>query len=585
MEAGRRFITVRRVLRVALLLAFLWLFVPDWYRLVMEFWAFLAYGIPFSDQLLPVLFWSALKIFFLVASYLLFIYWFAQFILPVTQPKDRDKAMWQLLLFGISRGHWHGAAVFIQDGDVADRTQSESELKKSGRGIAFIDMRSAITLDKHLKHKHDLSPASLEQPQKAHFDFKSKSFVSGIRAVGPGLIFLEKNEKITGTVDLRKQNRTRKGVQADTRDGIRVTTDVSCTFTIGQPPDVLDVFIGEDDGKQVFVIEWESSWSGVSNKVKSLLANELDAGDQHEILDFIFQHPNPAEVISDIPEENIPGKHIPYLFNEKRVMKAVYSQTQTLQDPVGLRQPFKKWSDWPQDVAAEEFRILLAKHPYTKLYSPDDPNNFPLRVFKKELTRKVRNTGILAYRVVTLRNGGRLQVGRVYSITDLIFYPPRELTRQKVLRYRGIKVLGTSIGELEPRDKNVREHLLNSWLSSKQREADIKHADYQLEIARVRSQARVKAQQSMIYHLTQLLENQEYPREALALLIYQELEATAANPETRKLLPADTLSLLTGIGTMLLPPDKAVSRPAGATPIVPPPTDESQTKETGYDID
>jgi hypothetical protein len=348
---------------------------------------------------------------------------------------------------------------------------------------------------------------------------------------------------------------------------------------------VLDVGLGGDDGKQVCVIEWENSRKGVFRKVKSLLVNELDAGDQHEIIEFIYKQPTPAETRSDMPGEVVPTEEIPYSFNEKRVEKAVYSQTQILRDPVGSRQVFKKWSEWPQDVAAEEFRILLAKQPYMKLYSPEDPKNYPLTEFKKELTRNVRNTGILAYRVVALRNGGRLQIGRVYSDTDLIYYPPRELTRHNVLRYRGIKVLGTGIGELEPRDKTVREQLLNSWLSSKQKEADVKYADYRLEIARVRSQARVRAQQSMIYHLTQLLENQEYPREALALLIYQELEATAANPETRKLLPGDTLSLLTGIGTMLLPADKAINRPSGATPVVPPQTDESQTKETGHDLD
>jgi hypothetical protein len=73
----------------------------------------------------------------------------------------------------------------------------------------------------------------------------------------------------------------------------------------------------------------------------------------------------------------------------------------------------------------------------------------------------------------------------------------------------------------------------------------------------------------MIYNLTQLLENQEYPREALAMLIYQELEAAAANPETRKLLPEDTLSLLTGIGTILLPADTNPKRPGGGMPFVP----------------
>ncbi|MBK9925429.1 MAG: hypothetical protein IPP66_09070 [Anaerolineales bacterium] len=575
MEEGHRFTAGQRLIRVVLLALFLWQVVPDVIHVTTETWNFFVFSIPFSNQYLPALLSFIIKFFGLMACYLVFVYWFAQFVLPVNRWQDRGKAAKQLFLFSI---HRHGAAVFVRDGDVENLSTEERE--KNGSGIAFVDLRSAITLDKHLKHKNDLSPASLEQPQKVHFDPKSKSFVSGIRVAGPGLTFLEKKEKIVGTVDLRKQTRGRKNVQADTRDGIRVTTDVPCTFTIGQPPDVLDVCLGGKDGKQIFVIEWESSLPKVFKKIKSLLPDELDPRDQREILEFISDHPDPSAVTSNVPEE-----HFPYSFDEKRVEKAVYSHTQTQEDPLGSRQPFKKWSDWPQDVAVEEFRILLAKQPYMKLYSPDDQNNFPLKDFKKELKRKVRNTGILAYRVATLRNGSRLQPGRVYTDNDLIFYPSRELTRHDVLRFRGIKVLDAGIGELEPIDPTVRKHLLNSWLSSKQKEVDVKYADYRLEIARVRSQARVKAQQSMIYHLTQLLENQAYPREALALLIYQELEATAANPETRKLLPEDTLSLLTGIGTMLLSPDGGAGRTSGATPIVPPQLDDSQTKETGNDHD
>ena len=565
MEEGHRFTIGQRLIRVVLLTLFLWQVVPNLIQIITETWNFFVYSILPSNQFARTLFSSSIKFFGLVGCYMVFVYWFAQFILPVNRRQDRWKAAKQLFLFSI---HRHGAAVFVRDGDVKDLSQEEKE--RNGPGIAFVDLRSAITLDKHLKHKNDLSPASLEQPQKVHFDPKSKSYVSGIRVAGPGLNFLEKKEKIVGTVDLRKQVRSRKGVQADTRDGIRIKTDVSCVFTIGQPLDVLDVCLGGEDGKQILVIEWEKSLPKVFKKVKSLLPDELDPGDQHEILEFISNHPDPSLVISNVPEE-----HFPYSFDEKRVEKAVYSWTQTHQDPLGSSQLFKKWSDWPQDVAVEEFRILLAKQPYMKLYSPDDQKNFTIKDFKKELKRKVRNTGILAYRVVTLRNGRQLEPGRRYSINDLAPYPPRELTRHDVLRFRGIKVLDAGIGELEPVDPTVRKHLLNSWLSSKQKEADVKYADYRLEIARVRSQARVKAQQSMIYHLTQLLENQAYPREALALLIYQELEAVASNPETRKLLPEDTLSLLTGIGTMLLPPDSGDNRTSGATPIVPPDMDDS----------
>lgn len=569
MEDGPRFpsfTTWQRLIRAVLVVFFILHSARDLGYVATGIWGLVSLGILPSGQFVFSLLSLFARFTFLAVCYLALIFGFAQFILPVTGWQDRCKAAWQLFLFGISFGRWHGAAVFVRDGEM---DMFQVELEKNGPGIAFVDLRSAITLDKQLKYKNDLLPASLEQPQKAHFDPKTKTFVSGIRVVGPGLTFLKRKEKIAGRVDLRSQNRARKSVHADTRDGIRIVTDVSCTFTIGQPPDILDVCLGGEDGRQVFVIEWETSLPVVFKKIKSLIPRNLDPGDEREILEFIAKHPDPSGVVTDVPET-----HFPYSFHEKRVEKAVYSQT-SIKDPTGSHGQFKKWSDWPQDVAAEKFRIILAQWPYMKLYSPQDIKNYPLKDFKKELSRQVRNTGILAYRVATLRNGGKLQEGRVYSINELIYYPPRELTRMDVLRYRGIKVLNVGIGELEPKEKTVRDHQVDSWLSSKQKEADVKSADYNLEIARIRNQARVKTQQSMIYHLTQLLENQEYPREALALLIYQELEATAANPETRKLLPADTMSLLTGIGTMLLPPDRNSTRPTGGMPVIAPNGSES----------
>jgi hypothetical protein len=234
------------------------------------------------------------------------------------------------------------------------------------------------------------------------------------------------------------------------------------------------------------------------------------------------------------------------------VEQAVY--TKTLEnDPENGHNIFKKWSDWSPDVAAEKLRILLSKQPYMNLYAPDQPATHPMKDFKKEVLRRVRNTGILAYRVVKQANGESLCAGVTYSIRDLIFYPARNLTRPDVLRDRGIKVIAAGFGDLKPVKEDVRKRLMQVWLSRKKREAELKLADNKLEAERIKNHARVRAQQSMIYFFTNLLENQKHSREALAMLIYQELEAAAANPETRKLLPENTLNLLTGIGEWLLP--------------------------------
>lgn len=493
--------------------------------------------------------------------YTIFIFWFAQLILPVTHWHDRFPAAWRLFVFSFFWGRLHGPAVFVHNGETdADL----DELAKRGPGVAFVDTRSAITLNSRPRFKEELSPAELERPEPSHFDVKTNTYVSSVRVAGPGLVFIEGHERLTGWVDLRKQSRTRKPVFADTRDAIRIQTDITCNFTLGEPPEVLDVCIGGVEGKQVFVIEWDDTMPVAYKRIKSL-SRELDEGDEQEVYDFWLRNPDPAAVSTDVPNSGFP-----YTLDAQRVEQAIYFQNLKTDPKASGDLTFRKWFEVPEDVAAEKFRILLSQQPYLKLYSPDDPDNFTLKDLKTALTRHVRNTGVLAYRLIALREGGVVEARRLYFTSQLVFYPPRNLVRMDVLRDRGIKVLSASFGDLEPVEPSVRKHLIESWRSVKQKEAALKVADSSLEIARIKNQARVRAQQSMIYHLTQVLEDQQYPREALAMLIYQELEAAAANPETRKLLPADTLNLLTGIGTFLLPADTSPKTPGGGIPFVPP---------------
>lgn len=552
----------QRTIRLTLLAIFAWQVQLHWhlYFVVAGVWRFLWDRVwpttQFYISLLALMEFVAIFMLF----YTIFIFWFAQFILPVTPWRDRFPAAWRLFVFSFFRGQLHGPAVFVHNGET---DAGLDELAKRGPGVAFVDVRSAITLNSRPRSREDLSPAELERPERSHFDERTNTYVSNVRVAGPGLVFIESHERLTGWVDLRKQSRTRKPVFADTRDAIRVRTDISCTFTLGEPPDVLDVCLGGEDGKQVFVVEWDQSMPVAYKRIKSL-TRELDEGDEQEIYDFWLRNPDPTAVFSDVPNSGYP-----YTLEAQRVEQAIYFQNLKTDPQASGDLRFRKWFEVPEDVAAEKFRILLAQQPYLKLYPPDDPDKFPLKDLKKELTTQVRNTGVLAYRLIVLREGGYVDAERLYFTSQLVFYPPRNLSRMDVLRDRGIKVLSASFGDLEPIDPSVRDHLIDSWRSVKQKEAALKVADSSLEIARIKNQARIRAQQSMIYHLTQVLENQEYPREALAMLIYQELEAAAANPETRKLLPADTLNLLTGIGTFLLPADTSAKKPGGAVPYVP----------------
>lgn len=501
-----------------------------------------------STAMLKVTIWLML----LIAAYLALTLWLTHFVLPITHIEQSLPGAWRMFLHGISRGYLHGPAVFVRDGEVQG---NRAEFRKKHPGVAFVDLRSAMTLDKlHHIEDEDLSDESINKPPRVRFSRvqSGAAYSAQVRTVGPGLVFTKKHETITGAVDMRTQMRTRAKVAADTRDGIRVTTSVTAVFTVGQPPDVLDVCLGGENMDQVFVIEWKKEdkdkKAPAHTKRISKLSQDLSPEDEAQVQEFVNAARRQTSFTSDV----LPKKD-PYTFDEKRVQQAVYSIA-NLNDPdaVGV----KKWVDWPADVAAEKFRVLLSEYPYLNLYEEpgkeEDSPPTPMKILKRRLLMAVRNTGVLAFRFVMQINGLPPQVGIDYTDDRLVFFPPQTFKYTAVLRGRGIKVIAAGFGELEPEDDRVMKNLREAWLSEKQKEKSLKTADSKLEATRIINHARIRTQQNMNYHLARLLEKQEYPREALAMLVFQELEAAAANPETRKLLPENTLSMMNTIGQLLL---------------------------------
>jgi hypothetical protein len=72
---------------------------------------------------------------------------------------------------------------------------------------------------------------------------------------------------------------------------------------------------------------------------------------------------------------------------------------------------------------------------------------------------------------------------------------------------------------------------------------------------RVRTHARIQAQQEFVQSLCQIYKSNATSREILALRVLQALESAASDPKTRQLLPEDTFSMLRSIHDWLLPED------------------------------
>ena len=158
---------------------------------------------------------------------LLWIAFFAQFVLPVHTFRDRLNIFSRLLtdLFG-----GHGPALFIENGVIKEHS---GERMKSGPGVVWLDSASAAV---------------------------TRSAVAIRQTIGPGVHFIESGEFIAGTVDLHIQSQLigprdsdkpfapkadeqsdeefhqiqdrRKQVSALTRDGIEVVPNISVSFRV-----------------------------------------------------------------------------------------------------------------------------------------------------------------------------------------------------------------------------------------------------------------------------------------------------------------------------------------------------------------
>jgi hypothetical protein len=533
----KSFTTWQRLLRVGLGLFFLYWYFGD-IRLFLGGLPMLAQGAFLS---LPLEWWLSLTRLLVAAIavyalFLLWLFWFAQFVLPVTTLSQRWKAFVRLFVFSLPFG-LHGPAVFIRDGEIIG---DQEEIKKKGLpGVAFVDLRSAIALE---KQPYSLVAEEHQTPNPApatYMTWNARAPRKSLRSAGPGLVFIDRDERISGVVDIRKQVRTRVGVFADTRDGIRIKTNVFAVFSLNAPPDVLDVCLGQD-GRSALVIEWDTPAEDGSRAIKNL-SDELHPADQAEIRMFINSTPNPASAPGDIPPAGQP-----YSFDPERILQAVYGQTQ-VHDAQTKSTVAKAWHEWPTDVGTETFRILLSQYPYNDLYLPDDPLKYPMLDFKRLLAREMRNKGVLAYRAVRRVDWGALRSGETYAPKDLAFYEPRKLNRSDVLRDRGIKVFTCGFTEMHPVSEEVRKQLVDSWLAAKEKEIAIKKSEQETDRSRIINQERARAHGSIIAQLAKILESEEYSDEALAMVVYQELESAAANPEIRRLLPRDTLRMLSNL--------------------------------------
>jgi hypothetical protein len=104
-------------------------------------------------------------------------------------------------------------------------------------------------------------------------------------------------------------------------------------------------------------------------------------------------------------------------------------------------------------------------------------------------------------------------------------------------------------------DERIYKQRLDHWRAAWDQETDIVEAGLEWESLKVRTRARIQAQQDFVQSLAGIYQMNPNSKEILAMRVLQALEMAASDPKRRQLLPEDTFSMLRSIHDWLLPQD------------------------------
>jgi regulator of protease activity HflC (stomatin/prohibitin superfamily) len=499
---------------------------------------------------------SALSILLFIALlylglFLVSIFMVAQFVLPIHDGQDRWPAFTRLLrywfqglLFNLFK--LHGAALFIKEGK---RIEQPGESESLEPGVVLVDLNSAIIIERQHNfltkesdnYVEEIEPDIKEPGTKSRVKKKRKA-ISGVRAAGPGLVFTNYGERIAGEVDLRKQFRILPGVQAYTRDGIKVTTAIITVFALGEKEDTVYVTYvgGAKNAENLRFIQLDSDNKTIKGFYK------LDPDEREEIQGArqnLQSKPGSSPAGATSPNQTfIP----PYHYDPERVSAAVYAKFYNVED-----KDIKHWTDLPPRVATEIVRNSVARVTYDDLYSPKNRSNNPLREFKATLARTIRHQGVMSYQFVEHKTGQFLEAGTAWDETMLNMEPARPLPGSRLLRDYGIKIIHATFSELKP-DQQIRKKLMETWMARWEKEIETIKAENELKAVRIRNNARAQAQLDMASSLSSLFKTAADSPQAMALRVFQALETAATDPSTSQVLPRNVFNMLQSLHSWLL---------------------------------
>lgn len=489
---------------------------------------------------------SLLYLFFLYVFTLFFsVFILAQFVLPVNKMEDRwkaNKSLWKFLWGG------HDLAVFVKEGKIIE---SRDESKDASGGVVLVDLSSAVALSKqddteswNITNKSD--DENHVSSKKYHWLGSRKKHGSFVDIKGPGLTFLEKGQRIVNAIDLRPQSRSAP-VVAYTRNGIQISANISVIFSLSADAETVNVgYVDYPNDRKIQWLDIDESPSEGAMKVRDIF--ELDDQDASSLKGFA-QH---AAGNYSSPEESLSALNTPFKFYRDRVFNAAYSEAQSISNTQTV-----PWRDVPLEVAMDLFRKELLTIAYDDIFGGIRRGRNDVLsalaesvdVFTKmreSFGRKMKLKGVVLFQYFEKKDKKSFQPGETVPMNQVIKYPAITLLHHNFnsLRSLGVVVKSAGIANIQPVSPNIKKRMLENWKARWDKEVEFINAEHNLEAVRIQNRTRAQIQQEMTHLLPSIFQS-SHTDEALALRVFQALEAVAVNPkDINEMTPREIIDML-----------------------------------------
>jgi hypothetical protein len=331
-----------------------------------------------------------------IGGLFLWVAFFAQFVLPVRTLKERLDI--PSLVFN-PFGQEKGPAIFIENGKIKERLD---ETERSGKGVILLDTASAAVLQ-----------------VEGNFS----------RAVGPGLVFTRRNEKITKAIDLHVQER----------------------------------IIGPREGELIFFEEKEDPLVGKPEEQLAREAHRMQTSgltrDGIEVVPNIY-----VTFCLKTNKDNKQGETF-FGYNPKSVEYAVLHEG--IAPSSGNGEPKRIPWDWlPAHLAADLWREYLRKFLLNQLF---DIKEVKSNGENNQIAEDFDKTDL--YRIINMvhRRLTQVKVPAMDDVGEFIFGKSIESKEYRLLEKQGITVLEVKIDNLQIKsEKKLIDRWKATWLQQAQ---------------------------------------------------------------------------------------------------------------------